>query len=222
MNIQEKIEQLKNKTRFTVDDLRDVVVILRSEQGCPWDREQDHHSIRNDMLEEAYEAVEAIDTDDPEQLREELGDVLFQTVFHACIAEEEARFVFDDVVGDVCRKMILRHPHVFGDVEANTTEKVLENWEQIKQASHHRTSVTEALEGVAKTLPALMRAGKLAKKAAKAGLYTAEAEELSEEELADALFALAAQAQMRGWSAEELLDKRCSAFIREMEAREKG
>lgn len=222
MEIKEKIELLKRKERYSIDDLRDVMVILRSEQGCPWDREQDHRSIRNDMLEEAYEAVEAIDTDDPIQLREELGDVLFQVVFHTCISEEEGNFVFDDVVGDVCRKMILRHPHVFGDVEVDGTERVLDNWEQIKQASHNRSTVTEALEGVAKTLPALMRAGKLAKKAAKGGLYVPEEGTLSEEELAEALFSLAAQAQMKGWSAEELLDRRCAAFIREMDARENG
>ena len=222
MEIREKIQVLKNRERFTVEDLLDLVTVLRSEEGCPWDREQDHHSIRNDMLEEAYEAVEAIDTDDPEQLREEVGDVLFQVAFHARIGEEDGVLTFDDLVGDVCRKMILRHPHVFGEVEADTTDQVLDNWEKIKQASHHRSTVSEALDGVAKTLPALMRAGKLAKKAIKGGLYSLEECSLSDEELADMLFVLAGQAQMRGKSAEELLDRRCAAFIREMELKEKG
>lgn len=215
-------EELKNKSAYTVEDVRALVQILRGEGGCPWDREQTHASIRRDMLEEAYEAAEAIDADDDAMLREELGDVLFQVVFHACLGEEEGRFTLEDLADGVCRKMIERHPHVFGDVHAADTGAVLDNWEQIKRASHRQKHTWEAMEGVAKTLPALMRAGKMAKKAAKAGLYEPDAalESLSDEEIASRLFALAAAAELRGSCAEELLRAYSDGMIRTVREQE--
>ena len=120
------------KSRYTYEDLLQVVHILRSPGGCPWDQEQTHQSIRRDFLEEAYEAAEAIDTGDTALLREELGDVLLQVVFHADIESDAGRFTMEDVVDEVTRKMIFRHPHVFAQVQADTTEEVLVNWEKLK------------------------------------------------------------------------------------------
>ena len=116
------------KSRYTLEDLKEIITILRAPDGCPWDREQDHKSIRRDFLEECYEAIEAIDTEDPVLLREELGDVLFQVAFHSELEREAGRFDLDDVISDVAAKMVQRHPHVFADVTADTTEQVLTNW----------------------------------------------------------------------------------------------
>ena len=145
------------------------MALLRAEDGCPWDREQTHESIRANFSEETYEVIEAIDTKDSALLREELGDVLMQVVFHARISEEEGDFTFDDVADEVCRKLVVRHPRVFGDVEADTTDKVLTNWDKIKAETKHRDTLADTLNSVPRTLPSLMRATKIAKKAAKAG-----------------------------------------------------
>jgi len=142
-----------------------LVEVLRSEQGCPWDREQDHHSIRKDLIEETYEVVEAIDTENPGLLREELGDVLLQVVFHAQIETEKSSFDLHDVANDICVKLIHRHPHVFGEVVADTSEQVLSNWEQIKSEEKERKTVTDKLRAIPPMLPALMRAEKVGKKA---------------------------------------------------------
>ena len=165
----EKAKALQNKERYTVADLLDIMALLRAEDGCPWDREQTHESIRANFIEETYEVIEAIDTKDSALLREELGDVLMQVVFHARISEEEGDFTFDDVADEVCRKLVVRHPHVFGDVEADTTDKVLTNWDKIKAETKHRDTLADTLNSVPRTLPSLMRATKIAKKAAKAG-----------------------------------------------------
>ena len=132
MNVDEKIAYLLGRESYGFDDLVTVVEVLRSEKGCPWDREQDHRSIRNDIIEETYEVIEAIDTEDSKLLREELGDVMLQVVFHARIEEEKNSFCIDDVANDICVKLIHRHPHVFGDTVAETSDKVLSNWEKIK------------------------------------------------------------------------------------------
>ncbi len=166
MTVNEKIAVLLKKESYTFDDLVDIVEVLRSEVGCPWDREQTHASIRKDFIEETYEVIEAIDTESPELLREELGDVLLQVVFHARIEEEEGRFDMNAVANDICRKLIHRHPHVFGDVVANTTDKVLSNWEKIKSEEKSRNTVTDKLRAIPPMLPALMRAQKVGKKAA--------------------------------------------------------
>ena len=165
MTVEEKIKVLLEKERYGFEDLVEVVTVLRSDIGCPWDREQTHKSIRKDFIEETYEVIEAIDTEDPELLREELGDVLLQVVFHADIEKDEGRFCIDDVANDICAKLIHRHPHVFGNVEANTTEKVLSNWEKIKSDEKERKTVTDKLRAIPPMLPALMRAEKVGKKA---------------------------------------------------------
>lgn len=165
MTDNEKKEQLLKKDVYGFDDLVSIVEVLRSDGGCPWDREQDHKSIRKDLIEETYEVIEAIDTENPELLREELGDVMLQVVFHARIEEEQKRFNVDDVANDICKKLIHRHPHVFGETVADTSEKVLSNWEKIKSDEKNRRSVSDKLRAVPPMLPALMRAEKVGKKA---------------------------------------------------------
>lgn len=165
MTTDEKIRYLLEKKSYGFDDLVLLVEVLRSDKGCPWDREQDHKSIRKDLIEETYEVVEAIDTENPMLLREELGDVLLQVVFHAQIEREAERFTMDDVANDICVKLIHRHPHVFGEVSADTSDKVLSNWEKIKSEEKHRNTITDKLKAIPPMLPALMRAEKVGKKA---------------------------------------------------------
>jgi tetrapyrrole methylase family protein/MazG family protein len=162
------------KSHYDINDLVEIVKILRSENGCPWDKVQTHSSIRADFIEEVYEVVEAIDMNSAEMLREELGDVLLQVVFHSQIKTEENVFCFEDVCNDVCQKLIIRHPHVFGEVKVNGCEQVLNNWEKIKQQTKGQTTFTETLESVPKTFPALMRAQKVGKRAAKSGMDFAD------------------------------------------------
>ncbi len=160
-------EALKNKTRFNIEDLRLILKILRAPGGCPWDREQDHRSIVTSLIEETYEAVEAIEQESIEMLREEIGDVLLQVVFHTTIEEEMGNFDFNDAVTDECIKMIVRHPHVFGDVKADTSEEVLKNWDAIKAETKKQKSLGERLDSIAKTLPALVRMQKVIHKSSK-------------------------------------------------------
>lgn len=159
-----KAELLK-KENYDLYDLVKLVKVLRGEDGCPWDREQTHKSIRNDLIEETYEVVEAIDTDDPELLCEELGDVMLQVAFHADIESDAGRFDIDDVADGICKKMIYRHPHVFDDAKADTSEQVLKNWEILKSDEKKRVTVTDKLRSIPQQLPALMRATKVGKKA---------------------------------------------------------
>ncbi len=165
------------KSKYDINDMLDIMRILRSDNGCPWDKEQDHKSIRKDFIEEVYEAVEAIDTDNSDLLREELGDVLLQVVFHSRIEEEAGRFSFGDVVNEVCHKLIIRHPHVFGDVTAETSEEVLKNWNDIKQKSKGQETYYETLKSVSSALPALMRAQKVGQRAKRAGMDFRSVEE---------------------------------------------
>lgn len=160
-----KIEELLKQDAYDFDDLVDIMVILRSECGCPWDREQTHKSIRNDFIEETYEVIEAIDTDNRELLREELGDVLLQVVFHARIEEEEGNFNIDDVANDICKKLIHRHPHIFADTPVSGSGEVLVNWEKIKSEEKSRKTYTDKLRAIPPMLPALMRGVKVGKKA---------------------------------------------------------
>ena len=125
--------ELINKEKYTFDDLVYIMELLRAPDGCPWDREQDHKSIRKNFIEETYEVCEAIDTNDSELLCEELGDVLLQVVFHARISEEDGDFTVNEVISGVCKKLIHRHPHIFADVVADTSDEVLKNWENIKK-----------------------------------------------------------------------------------------
>lgn len=152
-----------------VERLLDIVNILRGENGCPWDREQSHESLKQNLIEEAYEVIDAIDQKSSEGLEEELGDVLLQVVFHAQISKEEKDFDFQDVVRRICEKLIFRHPHIFGDVKAETSQEVLTNWEKIKKVEKGMSSQTEVLEAIPNCLPALMRAFKVQKKAGDVG-----------------------------------------------------
>lgn len=172
-----EIELLKTKNEHRISDLVDIMRILRSEGGCPWDIEQTHESIRKNLIEETYEVVEAIDNKDMALMREELGDLLLQVVFHARIAEENGHFNFNDVCNDICKKLIIRHPHIFSDVEADTSEKVLDNWDKIKMQEKKQKTPIESMDSVSRALPSLMRAEKLASKAAKAGLDKTTLEE---------------------------------------------
>lgn len=158
------------KNRYTIDDLLDIMKILRSENGCPWDKVQTHESIRTDLIEEAYEVCEGIDADSPEMLREELGDLLMQVVFHSQIEAERENFDFGDVCNEICQKLIYRHPHVFGNVRAETTDEVLKNWDALKKKSKNQETAAETLESVPKTFPALLRCEKICKRTARAGL----------------------------------------------------
>ena len=157
------------KDSYDLEDLKKIVSILRAPDGCPWDKVQTHETLRREMLEESYEVVEAIDEDSTEHLKEELGDVLLQVVFHADIEQDAGRFDLNDVADGVCKKLIYRHPHVFGDVNVSGTDEVLVNWEKLKRKEKGQETYTDTLNAVARTLPALWRAEKVQKKAKKAG-----------------------------------------------------
>jgi len=165
------------KEAYDINDLLLIMRILRAPDGCPWDRVQTHESIRQNFIEETYEAVEAIDKADYPLLREELGDVLMQVIFHAIMEEEAGRFSFDDVCSEVCQKLIVRHPHVFGDVSADTPEQVLRNWDAIKMRTKSQDKVADSVDDVARSLPALMRAQKVQKRSAKSGMDFKDARE---------------------------------------------
>ena len=157
------------KSHYGIQDLLRIMELLRSPEGCPWDREQTHQSIRMAFIEETYEAVEAIDTNDIGLMREELGDVLLQVAFHCQLEREQGSFTFDDVCDEVCKKLIHRHPHVFGELELSDTEAVLKNWDKIKQETKQQSD-SDTLTAVSKALPALMRAQKVGKRAMRAGM----------------------------------------------------
>ena len=165
MNEKNEKEILLQRDRYSFDDLVAITRILRSKDGCPWDREQDHTSVRKCLIEETYEVVEAIDTDDSTLLREELGDLLFQVLFHAQIEAEVDTFSIDDVIDEIAKKMIHRHPHVFGTVEVANSGEVLSNWEKIKTDEKQRNTLVDKLRAIPPMMPALMRASKVGKKA---------------------------------------------------------
>lgn len=221
------------KDHYGVQDLEEIVRILRAPGGCPWDAEQTHESIRRNFLEEAYEAVEAIDEKSPEHLREELGDVLLQIVLHARMEEEAGRFDLSGVADGICKKLIYRHPHVFGDVKVSGTGEVLSNWEDLKRKEKGQATNTDALSAVARSLPALWRAEKVQKKAKKAGFdwpdvsgaldkLSEELEELKtavaegsniEEELGDLLFSAVNVSRFVKVDTEEALTRATDKFI---------
>ena len=229
------IDNFEFKETYSVDDLVEIVAILRSENGCPWDREQSHKSIRRDFLEETYEVIEAINKEDTELLKEELGDVLLQVVFHTQIEREKGAFELSHVADGICKKMIERHPHVFGEVQADTTDKVLENWDNIKKRTKHQKTQTESMLSVPREFPALMRADKVQKKASKVGFdwdsadgaFDKISEELSElksavqsgdkanirEELGDLLFSVVNVSRFIGVDSEEALTAATDKFI---------
>ena len=227
------------KDRYDIEDLLEIMKILRSENGCPWDKVQTHESIRMDLIEETYEACEAIDRGDSALLREELGDVLLQVVFHCQIESEKGSFGFADAVNDLCQKLVTRHPHVFGEAKADNIGEALSNWNDIKQVSHGQETYTDTLKGVSAAFPALMRAHKVGKRAARAGLDFESAEKAMEslereiaevraaspeneaEELGDMLFAAVNTVRLKGYNAEELLTRATEKFIDRFEKTEK-
>ena len=166
----EQIEAFKNKKSYTLADIRELVEILRSENGCAWDREQTHASVRNAMIEETYEFIEGLDKNDLSLMKEELGDVLFQVFFHARIAEENRTFDIDEIADGICKKMVLRHPHVFGDVTVENAAEVLKNWDTIKKSEKSRDTLEKQLESVSSALPSLIRSEKLLSRCKREGV----------------------------------------------------
>ena len=198
------------KKKPAINDLIKVMAKLRSPKGCPWDREQDHLSLRWHAVEEVYELLDAIESRDDHELEEELGDLLLQVVFHCQLARERGAFDFEKVARHITDKLIRRHPHVFGKIKVKDVDEVWANWEKIKKAEKHGTKHARpsALDGIPKHLPALLRAEKLLKKARKAKILTngqLSKKRLSKAALAVELFKLAKFAQQNGWSAEDLL-----------------
>ena len=233
----------KRKENYDIYDLIKIMEYLRSEDGCPWDREQSHESIRSNVIEEAYEVADAIDSGSQEMLVEELGDLLLQVVFHARMDEEAGGFNFDDVCDGICKKLVYRHPHVFGDVNADTSDQVLKNWDALKKTEKKQESFTDTMNSVPKAFPALMRSQKVQKRAARAGfdfdnksdVYDKVAEEMVElsdadaigdnkkvfEEYGDLLFSVVNLARFLNIDAEEALAASTDKFIARFEKVEK-
>ncbi len=217
----------KSRRQPAINDLLDVMARLRSPTGCPWDREQDHLSLRFHAVEEVYELMDAIEAGDDHEMAEELGDLLLQVVFHCQLANERGVFDFEEVARRIVEKLIRRHPHVFGDSNAKTVDAVWAQWEQIKKAEkqgtkHDRPS---ALDGIPKHLPALLRAEKLVKKARKAKLLDqpkGKSAARAKGEIAKQLFELTQLAQGQGWSAEELLRAETKKQERELRKAERS
>jgi len=228
--------EYQQKENYNIYDLIDIVRLLRGEGGCPWDIEQTHKSIKSDFIEETCEAIEAIDLEDTDLLREELGDVLLQVVFHTRIEEEQNHFNFDEVCDGICKKLIIRHPHVFGETIASSMEEVLRNWDSIKMKTKGQETYTDTLKSVAKSLPALMRAEKVGKRAMRAGMDFRTAEDAIacienekaeldkavasgdklniEEEIGDILFSCVNAARHLGVNAELALTASTEKFIK--------
>ena len=158
------MEKKKNFYEFC-----DIVEKLRAPDGCPWDREQTHDSIRTNLLEEVHEALEALDTGDFEGFKEELGEILLQVIFHAQIDAEQGGFDFDDVADGICRKLLVRHPHVFGDLSADDASEALRNWDAMKRATKGTKKQADIVKNVPRSLPALMRAEKVQGRARRVG-----------------------------------------------------
>ena len=222
----------ERKETYSLQDLIEILRILRAPGGCPWDRAQTHLSDRRNFLEEAYEAAEAFDRDDPALMCEELGDMLMQVLFNIHIEEDAGRFTTDDVTDHICKKLIFRHPHVFGTAAADTSEEVLVNWEALKRQEKGQQTTADAMDAVARSLPALWRADKLQSKAAKAGFEFADVsgaldkldEEMRElreavergtnfsEELGDVLFAAVKAGRFLNVDPEDALNSTCKKF----------
>lgn len=222
------------KSQYNFDDLIKIVRVLRAPGGCPWDREQTHKSIRANFIEETYEAIEAIDTEDIELLKEELGDVMLQVAMHAEMEHEQGTFDINDVIDGVCKKLVVRHPHVFDDLSAENTNEALSNWDAVKMQTKSQKTQTEAMQSVSRALPSLMRSAKIQGKAAKVGfdwesvdgaldkLYE-ECDELKEairnndkanqrEELGDVLFSAVNVARFLDIDSEHALYDACDKF----------
>ncbi len=224
------------KETYDFNDLVEIVKILRAPGGCPWDRAQTHQSIRKNFIEETYEAIEAIDTNDTELLKEELGDVLLQVALHAEMEREAGNFGMDDICDGLCKKLIIRHPHVFGDKSAENESQALQNWDAVKMQTKQQTTQTQAMESVSRALPSLMRAEKVQRKSAKVGFdwdnvhgaldkLFEEYNELSvaidhgtvenqSEELGDLLFSAVNVSRFLGIDSERALYDACDKYIK--------
>jgi XTP/dITP diphosphohydrolase/tetrapyrrole methylase family protein/MazG family protein len=212
-----------------IDDLRQTMARLRGPGGCPWDQEQTHQTLARCLIDECSELLETIDEGDLDHMREELGDVLIQVVFHAQLAQEAGRFGFDDVARDINAKLIRRHPHVFGDGRADTTAEVLTQWEQIKATEPARPGANALFKALPPRLPALMFAEAVWKRIGQRGLPAEGAVDaarvadlaagLTDEALGRALFELAAAARSRGLDAEGALRRHAAGVVRHVTAR---
>ena len=220
------------KERYTIEDLLEIMRILRGENGCPWDREQTHESIKKNLIEECYEAIDAFDSGDDKAFANELGDVLLQVAFHATIASERNGFNFDDILYELCTKLITRHTHVFGEDKAVSGADALETWEKNKKKERVNKTCTDTILEIPHGFPALLRAQKVSKKAAAAGfewdnidgviekvaeeakeLQCAKTQEEKEEEFGDLLFTMVNVARHMGIDSETALGKATSKFI---------
>lgn len=233
----------KFKDRYNIDDLISIIALLRTPQGCPWDREQTHSSIKKNFIEETYEVIEAINKNSVEGLREELGDVLMQIALHCQMESECNNFDFNDVCNELCQKLIVRHPHVFGDVKADNTQEALKSWDSVKQQTKGYKSRYQSMVSVPIELPALMRAQKVQEKASKAGFDWRESngafskvnEEINEllnavehniqseieDEFGDLLFSCVNVSRFLNVDSEETLKKATDKFISRFEIVEK-
>lgn len=235
--------QFETKNNYGISDLLDIMALLRSENGCPWDKEQTHQSIRKNVIEEAYEVAEAIDYNNPDMIREELGDLLLQVVFHCQMGNEAKNFSFDDVCDEVCKKLIIRHPHIFSDAVADSSAQVLNTWEEIKKQQKGQKTATETIRSVPAVFPALMRSQKIQKRAAKSGFdypsvlmaiedLESEIKELKAaiknddttnciEEIGDVVFSAVNVSRLIDVDAEEALTFSCNKFVDRFEEVEK-
>ncbi|NCB50819.1 MAG: nucleoside triphosphate pyrophosphohydrolase [Clostridia bacterium] len=232
------------KENYNLVDYIALISYLRSEKGCPWDRVQTHESLRRNLLEEAYETCEAIDENDPIHMREELGDLLLQIIFHSSIEQDAGNFDMNDIADAACKKLVFRHPHVFGNVSADTPDQVLDTWEQVKRDERAQKTTASAMDSVPRGLPALWRCEKIQSKAAKLGFdwpvvsgamdkLHEETDELQqgidnddlpniEEELGDVLFAAVNVMRFYKLDPETTLHKACEKFIRRFRYLEEG
>ncbi len=230
------MENFNIKDKYNIEDLLKIMELLRAPGGCPWDMEQTHESIKANFIEETYEVIEAINKQDRELLKEELGDVLLQVVFHTEMEREKGSFDFSDVCDGICKKLVERHPHVFGTVEVENTAQVLSNWDDIKRKSKGQKTQGSAMEKIPRELPALMRSEKIQKKAKKAGFdwdeisgaleaLESEIKELKqamadgnhdelENEMGDVLFSCVNVSRFLDVDPEEALTKSNEKFIR--------
>lgn len=229
------MNNFKLKQNYDINDMLEIVKLLRDPvDGCPWDKVQTHASIRKNFIEETYEVADAIDAENPEMLCEELGDIMLQVLLHCTMESEKGNFDFNDVCDGICKKLIYRHPHIFGNVKVNSTDDVLANWDKLKEKEKSLYTAQDNLKAVPNALPALMRSQKVQKRAAKYGfeysdVYSAlsdlqsEIEELKHAaaenknikgETGDVLFSAVNVGRMLGVDCEEALGETCTEFIR--------
>lgn len=238
-----EVFEMQKKNRYTFEDLLEIMRILRSENGCPWDREQTHDSLKKYLIEEAYEVLEAIDSGEKAKMCEELGDLLLQVVFHSQIAFENNSFSMDDVIDAICKKLIIRHTHVFGDDNATTADDVMVFWEANKKKEKNFKTQTEVLKSVPANLPALMRSYKVQQKAADVGfdwddikdailklyeeiaelqeVYKSKDVEIITDEVGDVLFSIVNVCRFLKIQPEIALSKTTDKFIKRFEFIEK-